>query len=405
MDPSSAWTIDDEWCQRHFNHLAPELGPRLYETLAYMRGHCPVAHSDQYGGFWVVTRYEDVLRVAQDWETFSSAEGMTVPYHPTSIPAIPEQLDPPLHRIFKRLINAHFTQAVVARRAKDTRELVDRLIDGFIEQGRCEFMADFAQPLPGLVFFDMALHAPPEELAEINRLATLAAMPTTPGARQARQSMLEWIAAFAEKRRKQPPRGDVVDAILAADIDGRPINDTEIVGVIQLLIFGGLDTTAGALGQMMVRFCNEPAIPAQLRERPELLPEAAEELLRLDSSFVFIARTATRDSEIGGRQIKKGERLLISWASANRDEEQFPCPAAFDAERSSNRHITFGAGPHRCAGSNLARLNVRVALEQILTRLQELRFQDGAQPIRYHSAFSRGPLAVPITFTPGSRVT
>ncbi len=155
---------------------------------------------------------------------------------------------------------------------------------------------------------------------------------------------------------------------------------------------------------MMVRFCREPAIPARLRARPELLPEAAEELLRLDAPFVFIARTARRDTEIGGRPIKEGERVLISWASANRDEEQFACPADFDPERTSNRHITFGAGPHRCAGSNLARLNVRVALEQILARLSDLRFEDGAEPIQYHSAFSRGPVAVPISFTPGPRV-
>lgn len=396
-------TITDEWCSRRFNHLSPELGGRLFETLEYMRANHPVAYSEEFGGFWVVTRYEDVLRVAQDWETFSSAEGMTVPYAPTPVPAIPEQMDPPVHRTFKRLINAYFTAAVVARHEEETRHLVNRLIDDFIEDGSCDFMAAFARPLPGLVFFDMALHAPSEQLAEINRLATLAAMPTSAGAREARQTMLEWIADFAERRRREPPRGDVVDAILRADIDGRPITDVEVVGVIQLLIFGGLDTTAGALGQMMVRLCQHPEIPALLRRQPELLPEAVEELLRLDAPFVFIARTATRDTELGGRRIKKGERVLISWASANRDEIQFECPDAFDAHRMANRHITFGAGPHRCAGSNLARLNVRISLEEILRRLEDLRLEEGAEPIRFHSGFSRAPLAVPIAFRPGPR--
>jgi cytochrome P450 len=229
-------------------------------------------------------------------------------------------------------------------------------------------------------------------------------MPTNPGAREARQTMLEWIRDFAERRRCGPPRGDIVDAILTADIDGRPITEEEIVGVIQLLIFGGLDTTAGALGQIMIRFCREPEIPALLRQQPELIPEAVEELLRLDASFVFIARTATHDTEVGGQPIKKGERVLISWVSANRDEAEFTCPATFDLHRARNRHITFGAGPHRCAGSNLARLNLRVALDEIVRRLHDVQLQQGAEPIPFHSSFSRAPLTVPITFTPGPRV-
>ncbi len=140
-------------------------------------------------------------------------------------------------------------------------------------------MDAFANPFPGAVFFDLFMHAPADELAEVNALASKAARSTEKGASQARAAIHEWIGEFVEQRRGEEPRGDVVDAVINADIDGRAITPIEIVGVIQLLLFGGLDTTAGALGQMMIRFCQNPEIPALLRAKPELLPEAVEELL------------------------------------------------------------------------------------------------------------------------------
>ena len=154
----------------------------------------------------------------------------------------------------------------------------------------------------------------------------------------------------------------------------------------------------------MIRFCGEPEIPALLRRQPERIPDAVEELLRLETSFIAIARTATRDTEIGGRRIARVRRCSIYWASANRDEGEFPCPAHFDPDRASNRHLTFGAGPHRCAGSNLARMNLRIALVEVVTRLDGLLLATD-EPIPFHSVLNRAPLTVPITFTPGPRST
>lgn len=379
------------------------MGSYIHDALARMRAQCPVAHSDQYGGHWVVTRYEDVLRVAQDWKTFSSARGVGLTDTRVVVPPIPEWSDPPLQRIYKRLINAYFTPAVVSRYEQPVRQLVNRLIDTFIEKGRCEFMAEFARPFPGLAFFDQVLHAPPDQLVEINEMSTAASVPKNPKGREAWEGMFRWITEFVAQRRLEAPRGDVVDAILAADIDGRPITDAEIYGLIQLLILGGLDTTAGALGQFMIRFIREPEIPALLRSRPEVIPDAVEELLRLDGPFVFVGRAVTTDTEVGGQAMKAGERVLISWASANRDEAEFPDPSKFDPSRRSNRHLAFGAGPHRCAGSNFARMNLRIALEELLTRLHDIRLEDGAEPIEFHSAFNRAPLRIPITFTPQAR--
>jgi cytochrome P450 len=263
-------------------------------------------------------------------------------------------------------------------------------------------MDAFARPLPGLAFFEHVLHAPPGDVARVNDLATAASTPTHPRRAEAWQGMASWIGDLVATRRAEGPRGDVVDAVLAAEIEGRPITDHEVLGVVQLLIFGGLDTTAGALGQFMVRFCREPAIPELLRRRPELIRSAVEELVRLDPPFIAIARTATCDTEIGGQRIRAGQRVLVYWASANRDEAEFACPHAFDLDRAANRHLSFGAGPHRCAGSNLARMNLRIALEELTSRLHDVRLDDGAE-IRFHSALNRSPHAVPIAFTPGAR--
>jgi cytochrome P450 len=396
--------ITDDWCAHHFDHLSPVFARELHETLSRMRESHPVARSDEHGGFWVVTRHEDVLRVAQDWQTFSSAHGVSVPYTPAAVAAIPEHIDPPLQKAYRHVINAYFTPKAVGRFESATRQLVTQLIDEFIEAGECEFMTAFARPFPGLAFFDLVLDAPAADLADLNDAVMRATNPMSPERAAAWATLNGWITEFADRRRGGPSQGDVVDAILNAEIDGRPITEPEVTGMIQLLILGGLDTTAGALGQFMLRFIEHAEVPALLRDSPEVVPQAIEELLRLDGPFIAIARTAMCDTEVGGQPIAEGDRVLIYWASANRDEAEFACPHDFDPHRERNRHLAFGAGPHRCAGSNLARMNLRIAVEEIVRRMDHLALQDDAGPVPFHSVLNRVPLTVPITFTPGPRV-
>ena len=383
-----------------FDYLSPDVAQNLHERLADMQQRCPVAHSDAYGGYWILTRYEDVLRVVQDWRNFSSEHGVSVPGTAAVAKAIPEHVDPPLHREYKRIINAWFTPAVVSRYEPDTRALVNRLIDAFVGDGGCDFMEAFARPFPGLAFFDLVLHAPPDELAWVNEQATIAGQPNNPERPASAAQLHRWIVDFVERRRGEARREDVVDAILHAQVEGRPITDDEVVAMIHLLILGGLETTAGALGQFMIRFCREPEIPALLRRAPVRVPDAVEELLRLGGPFVCIARTALGDVDIDGSTVSKGEKVLVYWTAANRDPAEFEDPHAFRLDRSSNRHIAFGAGPHRCAGSNLARMNLRIAVHELVTRLHDLRLAVDEADIRFHSALNRAPLVVPITFTP-----
>jgi cytochrome P450 len=403
LTSSKASPMTDDWYRDHYDHMSPQVADNFVEALDQLRSLCPVTHSDQYGGFWVVTKYDDVLHVNQDWATFSSAHGLTVPVAPIAVRNLPVEVDPPIQRVYKKLISPYFTPAAVLPWEPKTCDLAAGLVDQFIEAGRCEFMKDFGRIFPALSFFDFALNAPPEDIDQVAYMATKATIPNDPEAAECWMGLAQWITDFVETRRKLPRRGDVVDGILEAEIEGRPITDDEIVGLIQLLILGGLETTAGGLGMAMIRMCRQPEIPAELRRHPELIPNAVEEFLRLDPPFVGIFRTATHDTEIAGHPVKEGEKVVIYWASANRDEAEFSDPETFIVDRRNNRHLSFGAGPHRCSGSNLARMNIRVAFAEILRRLDDLQLQEGAE-IHYHTTVNRAPLTVPITFTPGPRV-
>jgi cytochrome P450 len=259
--------IDDEWVREHFDYVSDDLAHNLHGTLAKARELCPVTHSDAMGGYWVVTKYEDVLRIAQDWDTFSSQLGVTIPHKDNTALSIPEHIDPPEHREYKRLINAYFTPAVVAQYEGRTRALVHSLIDDFIEKGECDFQEEFAVPFPARAFFEFVLKAPSDEVVRLGELSTAVSNPNTPDVAACYKGLTDWIDAFVEDRRRQPERGDVVDAVLAAQIDGRPITYTEVQAIILLLILGGLETTTGALGQIMMRFCREPEIPRLLRDQ------------------------------------------------------------------------------------------------------------------------------------------
>jgi cytochrome P450 len=391
LDPTEA---------EQFDHMSPDLAAELHERLAAMRSKCPVVHSNQHGGFWVVTRYADVVRVARDWETFSSAHGVSPGSSKMTVPAIPEHIDPPLQRIYKRLINVWFTPNVVATKADATRSMVNQLIDGFLDAGQCEFMSTFARPFPGRMFFELILGAPLDEVAYVNQLVMEATDPTNPNAKAAWPGLIGWIKTFLERRRSQPRCRDVIDAVLHAQIEGRPITEEEVIGIVQLLLLGGLDTTAGTLGATMLRLCEDPALFARLRAEPQRIPDAVEEMLRLEAPFIAIGRTAMVDTELGGQQIKAGEKVLIYWTAANRDPAEFTDPDRFDLDRPNNRHVSFGIGAHTCAGLSLARMNLRIALEELIARLDQVALQPGAAPIHFHSVLTRFPLAVPIQFTP-----
>ncbi|SHM65031.1 cytochrome P450 [Cryptosporangium aurantiacum] len=393
-----AQRLSDEWCREHFDHLSPDLAATLPETMARVRALNPVARSDAHGGFWAVTDYRNAMAVARTPEVYSSAHGLSIVGGGGVVKNRPVELDGAEQRLYKNLTSPFFTPAAMAPLEAPVRDLVNRLIDGFADRGECEFMGEFARPLPSLAFFELVISAPAEEVETVAALASTSSTPTHPKARESWKGLYDWVGAFVRTRRENPAHGDVVDAVLAAQIDGRPITDEEAIGTIQLLILGGLETTAGALGLILIRLCREPHIADRLRAHPELLPAAVEELLRLEGPFVSVGRTAVAEAELAGEKVAEGDKVLIHWASANRDAAEFPEPDEFRLDREHNRHLAFGIGPHRCTGANLARMNIRIALEELLRRIDTITLKDESA-IHYHAGLTRSPLSLPITFT------
>jgi cytochrome P450 len=371
-----------------FDHHDPAFADEEipFAVYAALRRERPVAWTDAHGGFWVLSRYADVAQVARDDVIFSSARGITIP-DPTpqveGLPAdqqprmIPINVDPPEFFAYRRLVDPLFSPARLPHQEPDVREIVGRLIDAFIGKGSCDLHEDLAKPLPGILTvrilglpesdwrrhaepFHAAIHAGPQEAAAA-------------GMRDFYQENARAMLAVAAQRRSEP-RGDVLSALARAQLEGRPLRDLEIFGIANLILVGGVETTTNAMGSAFVYLSRHPELRRRLIEQPELLPGAVEEFLRVFAPVQGLSRTATRDCEVAGQRIREGERVLLLWASANRDETEFPAADRVIVDRHPNRHLTFGVGNHRCLGSNLARLEFRIALEQVLLSIPDFRF-------------------------------
>ncbi len=381
-----------------YDPFDPECGEHFFEVADLLRERCPVAHSDANGGFWVVTRFEEVQRSFADAETLSTVPTTTIPPNPGAIPLIPLQCEPSDHVWFRRLLDPYFRANAVARYEGAIRNIVTQLIDSFVERGSCKFITEFARPLPGEVIFGLFLGLPDAAVDEAFTLI-LGMMHDLdkPGAKLIHRSFLELIAELLDQRRAGPRRDDVIDGLLHGTIAGRPLTEDEILRTLMHLIAAGLDTTYHALGNIIVTLTRRPDIYQLLREDQALIPGAIEEFLRWEPVAGGLVRTATSDLEIADQHIRAGDRILLLVASANRDPRQFDHPDEIDLQRQA-RNLAFGHGPHYCLGVHLARLELRVALEELLSRLEDIRLED--DHVTYDSGCSRGPSEVRLSFAP-----
>ena len=322
----------------------------------------------------------------------------TIPPNPGAIPLIPLQCEPDVHGGFRRLLDPFFRVGAIAKYEAGIRQIVNGLIDGFIEAGRCEFIAEFARPLPGSVIFRLFLGLPDSELDQAYHW-TMAIMHDLdkPDAHLIHRNFMELIAGMLERRRAEPRRADIVDALLHGTVSDRPLTDDEVLRTLMLLIAAGLDTTVHSVGIIMAPAGAMYRVAGAPNE-PQRLPGAIEELLRREPPAGGLVRTARQDTVVGGRQIHAGDRVLLLVASANRDPREYEAPEEIDIDR-QGRNLVFGYGAHYCLGVHLARLELRVALEEILARLSDIRIDETR--ITYDSGSSRGPTELHIQFTPG----
>jgi cytochrome P450 len=356
----------------------------------------------------VVTGYEDIRRVALDDATFSSAETILIPPKKNAAQkSIPIEMDAPEFLEYRRIMQPLFAPPAVERLAPVIEYYANHCIDEFIEHGETDIVHEFADPVPVMV----TLHKLGMPIDDWRRYAE--PMHKTVFLRQdnpARVGVLEQLGWIAEtikdaiKQRRQSPRDDMISYLLNSRPFGEPVSDHDAQEMIMLTMQGGFDTTGSAISSALLHLDRNRDDRQRLIDHPELMDSAVEEFLRVGAPQFALARTAKRDVELGGQQIAEGDRVLLVWASGNRDESVFERPDDVLLERDPNRHMAFGLGAHRCLGSTLARRQIKVALATILRRLPDYEV-DHSRLVRAETiGVTYGTFAMPITFTPGRRI-
>jgi cytochrome P450 len=364
----------------HFDHWSSKMAYSPYDVWARMRNECPVAHTDAHDGFFVLTRYADVFAAALATGTFSSdGDGLGVAIPPQELrPLYPIDLDPPEHSKYRHMLNPFFSMRTVATMEDSIRELARELISAFPVSGVFDIAAAFTLPLPKRVGFRM-LSFPEDRTAEVSQLieAVMSNVAERQGAAAPR--LFEVLSMILAERRAQPRRDDLLDTVVFGEIDGVPVDEKQSFSMLVLLLMGGLGTTSAALGMMIEWLADHPEDVRRLRDHPELHNLAVDEFVRYSSPVAHIGRTAMADTEIEGCPVPRGSRLLLSFGSANRDDGVFPRADEVLVDRHPNKHVGFGIGPHRCIGSHLAKLQIKVALQELLAVMPPFRVHDHGQ--------------------------
>ncbi len=396
----------------HFDHNSAEHSADPVGAYRGLRERSPVAWTPEHGGFWVVSDYSGVFDAARDDAVFSSGRSEhggsglnnVIPKAPVRL-HIPVELDLPEHRRYRKLINPLTSPAAVERLQPMIEHWTTWFVDAVVEDGRCD-LADVIG-VPAAVTVDW-LGLDVADWPRYSRAlhSVLAHRVGSPEHAHAVSVDIPWMErtiseAIADRRRS--PRTDVITTLLAQEVDGEPISDDAVYSIVELLISGGVGTTASLVSQTLVHLYRQPDQRARLADHPDLLDRAVEEFLRVFSPTQALARTVTQDVDFHGCPMKVGDRVLLAWGSANRDPAQFERPDDVDLERWPNRHTAFGLGIHRCAGAHLGRAIARELIGQVVTRMPDYVVDlDGLEPYP-HQGVNAGYQRIPTTFTPGRR--
>jgi cholest-4-en-3-one 26-monooxygenase len=375
-------------------------------TFGRLRREAPVHfHSEPGGpGFWALTRYDDVLRVSKNPKLFSSHRGGTnIPDYQGQdlefVRLLMINMDPPQHNKFRRLAMAGFSPAMVARMEGKIRAVIRDILDRVTERPGFDFVTDVAAELPLRVIADImgcSLEDQPRLFDWSNRLIGFDDPEFQTSIEEARGAAGElWLYANRLASERLDSRGeDLVTILINARIDGEQLTEAEFDAFFVLLLVAGNETTRNLVSGGLLALLEHPEQRELLRREPSLLPLAVDEMLRWVSPVMHMRRTATADTEIRGQAIREGEKVVIFYPSANRDDEVFAQPEVFDVRRSPNPHLAFGAGQHLCLGQNLARLEARVMFEELLARIPDIEL--GGPVRRLRSNFINGYKRVPV---------
>lgn len=373
----------------------PELNTRWDEVVTHLHAGCPVARSEVGEGYWVISRYNDVVRCAKEWATFSAADGFMV-NRPEGLPYFaPGECDPPLHEALRAVLAPFLRPRAVGALEPAIRRHANALIDAFSGQGHAEIVSSFANPLPQLVFSVEVAGMDPVDMPYLMEVFDLSG----PAEQRASNFALgiAKIDAYLRQRREQAPRGDIVDALLGFEFDGYTWQDK--VGTLCQLTIGGIGTTGFAISGGLHYLATHPDARRRLVADHSLIPRAIDEFLRVFMGAPNMARRVKAETEVAGVRMQPGDRVLLSFGAASRDPNVCERPQEIDLERPVNRHLAFGAGNHSCIGASLARLALQVGFEAFLTRIPEFRVAEDFVP-QYETANTRHMVSLPLLFDP-----
>jgi cytochrome P450 len=398
-----------------FDHHQPVAERDPDEAYAELRATCPVAWSQAHGGYWIVTKADDVGRVLKDYSNFSSKHNEWVPRGVTTTHPpypmgrmVPEDLDPPEFHKYRRLLNGLLSPKHIAAMADRIEYWVTYYIDQFIESGSCDFVYDLTSPLAGAVVLEW-VGFPRGDWRRISEaFHDAVSFPPTEQRAQRAYRDLAWLDERITEEvalRRRVHHDDPIGYLVEQEIDGQPISDELVEGIVRIIIGGGVDTTTSVMSSTIVHLARFPGHRQRLIDDfDRLWPTAGEEFLRRYPPVRTHARTVVADVEVGGCPMQRGERIVVSESSACHDADAFARPMDVILDRFPNRHVAFGLGIHRCAGMHLARAEFREVIRQVLARVPDYQIVDATLE-RYHiEPQISGWIGIKGTFTPGARI-
>jgi cholest-4-en-3-one 26-monooxygenase len=389
-----------------------------HDWFTYLRQNAPVYKHPEPGGpgFWVITKYDDVVAVGRDGATYSSDQRRGGVVGLEDMPGMEDfgeggrlmlTMDPPDHTRYRKLVNRGFTPRQMRMLEPHIRDITSNILDEVIEAGGCDYVVDVAAELPLQVIAEM-LGVPMEDRHKLfewsNRMIGSEDpeyMVSQDLVQNAQVEMFMYANELAAQRR-QEPRDDIITALLDAEVDGDKLTEMDFNLFFLLIAVAGNETTRNSIAHGIKAFCDYPEQYQLLVEDPTRSRSATEEIVRWASPVMYFRRNVTRDTELRGQEIKAGDKVSIWYISANRDEDVFDRPFEFDILRDPNEHVGFGGGgPHHCLGANLARMEIYVLLEEMARRIPTLELAGEVQPLR--SNFIGGIKHMPVKFPKGKR--
>lgn len=388
-----------------FDFFDPDFQKNVHREFRRMRSKCPVAHAEQPYSWYAVTREADVRELLSDWTKWTSELGPGLSYQEGGVLV---NVDPPQHTLDRRLVNRAFTPAALLAMEPRVRRLVQDILDGFKGRGEGDLMELFAVPMPMIVMAwllgldpDYVQRIRPRADEVISAHASKNPPPPKPNAQ------FEYFSRMIAERRDllaeapDDAPDDTLTALITAGPDGRVLSDVEVMGFMNFLFIAGSQTTTQLIGNLVYRLLQLPEQLAKVKARPELIPNAVEESLRYDSPVNGLFRTNTDDTTLHGKKLPKDTKVLCMFGSANMDPEFWENPDEFDVERDYQKlkhHYAFGKGIHYCMGAPLARMEARVALEELLARLPKLRL--AGEPEEIPAPVMHGVETLPVAWDP-----